>query len=267
MGAVAKAVEQAAQVPQLSPQAAIKQVLDRYRPVTAKLLAGTGVGEETFSAQIANAVRAVPQLLGCDPATVLGSALKCAQLGLAPNDARNLAWILPYGRVAQFSLGYGGVMELARRALPGIRFDGRAVYPNDEFDVDFGAEHPLTHRPAVVRGMDRGGDAYAWYVRVSYPDGTTQVHVLDRDGVEYHRKFSKQPNGKMWTDSYDAAALKSVVLDMRRWLPASAQLTAAFASDEATIRPHDLDDDDTDTVDVAHVPMAPNAIEVGDVVE
>ena len=38
-------------------------------------------------------------------------------------------------------------------------------------------------------------------------------------------------NGTMWKDSYDAAALKSVVLDMKRWLPASTQLVAAIASD------------------------------------
>jgi recombination protein RecT len=232
MGAVQNAVERRDQAPaKVKPQTAIRQKLDEFRPVIGKLLAATGIDEATFIAQIANACRAVPELWTCDPDTVLGAALKCAQLGLAPNDVRNLAWILPYGGKAQFQLGYGGVMELARRAVPGLRFDGRAVYPNDEFDLDYGKAEPLTHRPAVVRQMDRGGDAYAWYVRATFPDGTIQIHALDRDGVEYHRKFSKQPNGKMWKDSYDAAALKSVVNDMKRWLPSSAQLVQAFNVD------------------------------------
>ena len=223
----------------------IQTELARYQGRISELLAGTGVSAATFTAQIANACRNQPKLLECDPATVLGAALRCAQLGLAPNDPRNLAWIIPYGKVAQFQIGYGGVLELARRAEPGLRFDGRPVYPNDEFHIDFGdLAAPIRHVPAVALGKDRGGDAYAWYVRARHADGVTTVHVLDREGVEYHRKFSKNKDAGMWKDSYDAAALKSVVMDMRRWLPASAALAVALSSNEQVIdvRADDFED-------------------------
>lgn len=233
----------------VSPRQAISHQIARYRPVIGKLLTGTGISEEAFVAQIANACRAVPDLYKCTPESVLGASLRCAQLGLAPNTDNNLAWIIPYKNEATFQLGYGGVMELARRAEPGIRFDGRPVYPNDEFDVDYGKAEPLTHRPAVIRQMERGGDAYAWYVRAIRTDGSIQIHVLDREGVEYHRAFSKQPQGQMWTKSYDAAALKSVVLDMKRWLPASAQLVAALASDEQTLTVDDVGEIDHEPFD------------------
>lgn len=226
----------------VNPKQAIKHKLDEFRPVIGRLLQGTGVTEDTFVAQIANACRATPKLWGCEPETILGSALRAAQLGLAPNDARNLCWIIPYGKEAQFQLGYGGVMELARRAMPGLRFDGRPVFPNDEFDVDYGKSEPLTHRPAVAIGKDRGGDAFAWYVRATYPDGAVQIHMLDREGVEYHRSFSKNKNTGMWKDNYDAAALKSVVMDMKRWLPSSSQLVAAFASDDTVIDVRDVEE-------------------------
>lgn len=216
-------------------QAEVKALINAYKPVIAKLLDGTGANEETFVAQLANSYRAVPDLWTCQPETVLGASLRCAQLGLAPNDSRNLAWILPYKGQAQFQLGYGGVMELARRAIPGLLFDGRPVYPNDEFDLDYGAERPLRHRIAAVRRMERGGDAYLWYVRARFPDGGLEIGALDKQGVEYHRMFSKQPNGLMWTKSYDAAALKSVVTDMKRWLPSSTQMVAGFASDEQVV--------------------------------
>lgn len=242
-----------------TPQQVIKQQLDRYRPVIDKLLHNTGITVETFVAQVANAVRATPGLLKCRPETVLGAALKAAQLGLAPNDARNLCWILPYGSDAQFQLGYGGVMELARRAVPGLRFDGRPVHPNDDFDLDYGKADPLTHRPALVKRMDRGGDAYAWYVRATFPDGQVQIQALDIEQVEYHRSFSKQPNGTMWAKSYDAAALKSCVLEMRRWLPGSPQLVAALAVDERVIDVNTIDaeSEEVDTVDVAPAIDAP----------
>lgn len=249
---------------QLTPlqlkQRTIKHKLDQYRPVISKLLNGTGISEETFVAQIANACRATPALWGCEPETVLGSALRAAQLGLAPNDARNLAWIVPYGNQATFQLGYGGIMELARRAVPGLRFDGRPVYPNDEFDIDYGKAEPLVHRPAIALRQPRGGDAYAWYVRAVYPDGAIQIHALDEEGVEYHRSFSKQPDGPMWKDSYDAAALKSVVLDMKRWLPSSAQLVAGLASDEQVIDVRNAEE----LGEIAHEPDPPPPPAAGD---
>lgn len=206
--------------------------LQRWAPVFRKLLAETGVSEELFTTQIAQAVRNTKGLEDCDPRSILGAGLRCAQFGLAPNDGRNLAWIIPRNRQAMFQLGYGGILELARRAVPGIRFEGRAVFPNDVFEVDYGADQPLTHRPNLT---DRGGAAIAWYVRAIFPDGTSQVQVLDREGAEYHRSFSKAPSGDMWAKSFDAAALKSCVVDLKRWLPATPQLAQAIAEDGETI--------------------------------
>jgi recombination protein RecT len=231
-GAVAKRDEQPTEPD--TPIMLLRRGLDRWRPVIENLLPPEQ-SPEHFIATVANAVRAVPELLRCDQPTLIGAALKAAQLGLEPNDGRNQCWILPYSGKAQFQLGYGGVLELLRRAAPGVRVQGRPVYPNDDFDVDYGADQPVKHKPAVVRGMDRGGDASAWYVLIRWPDGSQDVHVLDRAGVEYHRSFSKQPNGQMWTKSYDAAALKSVVLDMRRWLPQSPSIAAALEADEKTV--------------------------------
>lgn len=227
----------------VEPTAAVVQIINRFKPVIAKLLRRADVDDETFVAQLGNAFRAQPKLWGCEPEAVLGAALRCAQLNLAPNAGDNAAWIIPYGKVATFQLGYGGVIELARRAVPGLRFEGHPVYPNDIFDLDYGRTPPLKHKPHLTRRppKPRGGPSFAWYVKVTYPDGAEQIHVLDRDGVEYHRGFSKQPDGDMWSKSYDAAALKSVVLDMKRWLPNSPALTAAIASDDQTFDVRTMD--------------------------
>jgi recombination protein RecT len=230
--------------PARTPMQQIGGELARYRPVFVKLLADTGISEETFMAQIAQACRDTPKLTDCDVGTILGAGLRCAQLGLTPNDPRNLAWIIPRGGKAGFQLGYGGIMELARRAVPGLRFDGRPVYPNDEFELDYGKAEPLTHRPASSKQQGRGGDAYLWYVRAVFPNGQVQVHALDREGVEYHRSFAQTSSGgssiNMWRDAYDAAALKSVVIDMKRWLPASPQLAAAIAHDDEIVHIEDI---------------------------
>jgi len=246
----------------VDPAAAVAAVLNRYKPVVRKLLEGTGTSEERFVAQIANACRATPALWRCEPETVLGAALRAAQLGMAPNDGSNLCWIIPYKTTATFQLGYGGVMELARRAAPGLTFEGRTVYAGDIFDLSYGVgETKLHHRPAATRKPAKPrGDAVAWYVVATYPNGQRFVHMLDRDGVEYHRGFSKQPDGEMWSKSYDAAALKSVVLDMRRWLPSSRQLAEATAADDQV---HDVRDM-ADAGDIHHQPVETTALEQGD---
>jgi recombination protein RecT len=225
---------QSAEPAKVDPTATVATIIKRYEPVIERLLAGTATSSATFTAWVANACRATPKLWQCEPETVLGAALRAAQLQMAPNDGNNLCWIIPYGRVATFQLGYGGVMELARRASPGLTFEGRPVYPGDMFDLVFrGTETEIKHRPAAARRppKPRGGAAVLWYVIATYPDGRRLVHYLDREQVEYHRSFSKQADGDMWTKSYDAAALKSVVLDMRRWLPASRQIAVATEAD------------------------------------
>lgn len=227
----------------------IKQQLVDYQPHFRSLLERTAVSEVEFAAMVTNAVRDTKGLVNCSAPTIIGAALRCAQLGLAPNDGRNLAWIIPRGQTASFQLGYGGVMELARRAMPGIKFEGRTVYRGDEFSIDYGADRPLTHRPSFDTPR---GEAYAWYVIATFPDGSQQVHHLDREGVEYHRAASQMKNSGMWRDNFDAAALKSVVMDMKRWLPSdvwSPQLQQAVASDGESFDVRDMADDDVIEVD------------------
>ncbi len=251
---------------------AVKQKLDAYSPVIANLLPGNDPHKvDRFKGTVANALRKNPDLLKCTPDSILGSALRSAQLGLEPNDPRNLCHLIPYGKDCTWQLGYGGVIELLRRAVPGAQVEGRAVYPNDEFDISFD-DGTITHRPHVVAkpGEGRGGPAFYWYVRVRFPDGITHVHGLDKDGVEYHRSFSKQAGGQMWSKSYDAAALKSVVLDMRRWLPQSIELAMAMASDDEVINIGEVDRVDADpfspAAELVAAPVDPDA-EIIDVPE
>lgn len=238
--------------PAVSPRAALAAKLNQYKPVMGKLLRRSGVDEETFVAQVANAMRSKPELWNCDIETVLGAALRCAQLGLPPNDGGSLVNIIPYGRTATFQLGYGGVLELARRAIPGALFDGEAVYDGDLFDIDLGRDPPLRFVPAYARRprRERGKEAYAWWVRVRFPDGRTHVHSIDRDRAEYHRSFSRQPDGPAWTKSYDAMALKSVVWEMRRWLPHTPDLALAAAAEGEVTDVRELDEADSNELTV-----------------
>ena len=155
------------------------------------------------------------------------------------------------------AITWSGMAFASASQIAPVIFDDDAVVQPNVGDGHFGFSHVPSgmvrsicrYSPAFGRTDSRGrrlgrkGEAYAWWVRARYPDGRVHVHALDRDEVERHRSFSKQPNGDMWTKSYDAAALKTVVLDMRRWLPMSPQLAAAAAAEGSVVDVRDLDPD------------------------
>lgn len=227
----------------VEPRGVIQELVRRYEPIITNLLDGTGIGVDTYRAWFGNATRQNEDLWKCVPETVLGAVLRSAHVGLAPNTGDNLCWIIPRkntkhgGRLeANYQIGYGGVMELCRRAMPGTRFEGRPVYPNDVFDPGYSDDKPFRHVEAHRRRppKERGGPAVEWYVRAFFPPPAQgiQTHSLRRDDVEHHRQFSSAPDSPMWTQHYDAAALKTVVLDMRRWLPNTPVLSRAVAAEQ-----------------------------------
>jgi recombination protein RecT len=224
----------------------LRRRLEEYAPVIRRLLAPTGVEESTFLAWVANATRADPDKWAkVEPETLLGAALRCAQVGLAPNDGTSAAWIIPYGREATFQLGYRGVLELARRAVPGIRFEGHPVYPGDRFVVDYGNPGAFEHVPYMARSprRPRGGEPDRWYVVATWPEGARQIEVIDREEAERHRGYSRAPGGDLWAKSYDAAALKSAVWNMRRWLPDTPAMGRATLADGAVADVRDMADE------------------------
>lgn len=221
----------------------LRRRLEEYAPVIRRLLAPTGVEEPTFLAWVANATRADPEKWAkVEPETLLGAALRCAQVGLAPNDGTSSAWIIPYGREATFQLGYRGALELARRAVPGLRFEGHPVYPGDRFTVDHGNPGAFEHVPYMARTPRRpkGGDPDRWYVCAIWPNGDRQIEVIDRDEAERHRSYSRAPGGDLWAKSYDAAALKSAVWNLRRWLPDSPAIGRATMADGVAVDVRDM---------------------------
>jgi recombination protein RecT len=96
-------------------------------------------------------LRQTPDLAQCTPASVLGSLMSCAQLGLRPGVLGH-AYLLPFydkragGKVAQLVVGYQGLVELAHRSGQIQSLIARTVYENDEFEVDYGLEDKIVHK-------------------------------------------------------------------------------------------------------------------------
>lgn len=200
------------------------------------------------------ALRQTPKLAECTPQSVLGSLMTCAQLGLRPGVLGH-AYLLPFwdkrqgGQVAQLVVGYQGLVELAHRSGKIQSLIARTVHENDTFDVDYGLEDKLVHKPYM--GGDKG-QPVAYYAVAKFTTGGHAFFVMSHpEMLEYRDKHAKarNRNGQVfgpWADNFEAMAHKTCVRQLSKWMPKSTELATAISADE-TVR----------------VDLAPDAINYG----
>lgn len=188
------------------------------------------------------ALRTTKNLDKCDPTTVLGALMTCAQLGLRPAvPGLGHAWVLPYWdnrnkcHRAQLIIGYQGYRELAQRSGQISTLIGRVVYANDTFDVDYGVADNLIHKPRL--DGDRG-EAVGYYSIVKYTAGGYAFWHMSKSEVLAHRNryVKKNQQGEFtgpWKDNFDEQAVKTTFLRLAKWMPKSTELAAAIAADNS----------------------------------
>lgn len=186
-------------------------------------------------------LRQTPKLGDCDPASVLGGLMSLAQLGLRPGVLGH-AWLLPFydknsrGFKAQVVIGYQGLVELAHRSGQIKSLIARTVYEHDTFEVDYGLEDNLVHKPAM-RGPK--GEPIAYYAVAKFTTGGHAFIVMNHDEmIEYRDKHAtaKTREGKVvgpWRDNFDGMARKTVVRQLSKWMPKSTDMARAIESDES----------------------------------
>lgn len=184
-----------------------------------------------------------PQLRQCTQSSFRGAVYQCCKMNLWP-DTRGQAWIIPRrtGPVnpetgeksweAHFQPGYQGLLELARRSREIAKIEARVVYSNDQFEYQYGTEPFIKHKPA--RGEDRGelsaSYAVAWLVNSKDP----QFVVMEATDINRIKK-SAQGTSKAdspWNKHPEAMWMKSAIVPLAKFLPASVELLEAAMLDE-----------------------------------
>lgn len=167
------------------------------------------------------AVRTNPKLAECEPASVLGSLMTCAQLGLRPGVLGH-AWLLPFwdnksrGNKAQLVVGYQGLIELALRSGKISSLIARTVFANDTFDVDYGLADSLVHKPNLFE--DRG-EPIAFYAIAKFTSGGHAFVVMTvPEMLAYRQKHAKARTREgvvfgPWVDNFEGMAHKGLALD------------------------------------------------------
>lgn len=197
-------------------------------------------------------LRMNPKIGECQPASVLGALMTCAQLGLRPNvPGLGHAWVLPFwdknvpwldekgrkrfgGFKAQLILGYQGYRELAQRSGQIATVIGRVVYANDLFEIDYGIADDLIHKPKLDGPR---GEAIGYYAIVKYTSGGYAFWHMSKAEVEEHRDryaMAKNKQGEVigpWRDNFDEMAVKTAFLRLAKWMPKNTELAAAIEAD------------------------------------
>jgi recombination protein RecT len=179
-------------------------------------------------------LRKTPKLQECEPISVIGAIVQCAQLGLEPGNSLGHAWLIPYYNTkagkyqCQFQIGYRGMIDLARRSGQVISIFASEVCENDLFEFEYGLEQKLRHVPCRT---SRGHVIY-YYAVAHLKDGGHQFVVMSHHEVDTIRKQSKAASSGPWVTHPDEMGKKTVIRRLFKYLPVSIEMQQAITHDE-----------------------------------
>lgn len=243
MGQIAKAAEQAATPAQVTPKARITQLLSDNKAAIGLSLPRS-MDADRFSRLLLTAVNTNPDLLGCDPKSFLAAGVQAAQLGLEPNDARGLAYLIPFRdkgvSKVQLIIGYRGMIDLARRSGMVSSINAFAVYEGDHFRYELGLNPSIEHVPSPDCDEDPAKLTHVY--AVAKVQGEPQFVVLTRKQVDKVRASSRgaQSQYSPWHTHFAEMALKTAIRRLAKYLPQSVEVANAIESDERPLVLTDL---------------------------
>ena len=227
----------------VSPEQTIRHYLERMAPEIQRALP-KHLDADRLARIAMTTIRQTPKLLECNIQSLLAAIIQSAQLGLEPNILRQ-AYIIPYGKEAQFIIGYRGMIDLARRSGHIESIYAHPVYENDEFDYEYGLEPKLRHKPAMG---DRGEFIGAYGV-AKFKDGGYHFEFMPKSEIEKRRARSAAKNSGPWVTDYEEMACKTVIRHMFKYLPISIEIMKQVEYTDETVK-HEIMPDMTESPDV-----------------
>jgi recombination protein RecT len=177
------------------------------------------------------AMTRTPKLQECTKESLFKCLMDLSSMGLEPDGRR--AHLIPYWNSkerimeCQLQVDYKGYVELVMRSGIVSNLHADKVCQNDEFIFDRGdvAQHRINFR-------ESRGDAYCYYARATFKDGTTKAEVMSKEDIDKIRARSKSGGSGPWVTDYDEMAKKTVFRRLSKWLTLSPEIRDAVAKDD-----------------------------------
>ena len=217
-----------------------------------------GQRSASFIASITNATNTNPKLKECDPNSVISAAVVAATLDLPIDPNLGFSYIIPYGKKANFQLGYKAFVQLAIRSGQYATMNVTEVY-EDELDY----YNPLTEEIKFTE-MDTWeqrdkGDAkkiVGYYAYFKLLNGFEKGSYRTVKQVQQHgKKYSKTYNysSSLWKTDFNAMAKKTVLkLLLNRWGILSVEMQKANIADQASIKEGVIHGEEIDSSNVEY---------------
>jgi recombination protein RecT len=197
------------------------------------------------------ALRREPKLLQTKPESLMAAIMVCSQLGLEPNDPRQLAYLIPYKDETQLIIGYRGYIELAMRSGMVTSIQAMTVFEKDEFEYEQGLELKLRHVPYM--GLEEPGKITCAYAIATMSNGSKAMVVVPRRDIERARLANpavKAGRKSAWDEWYPEMAMKTAVRRLAKFMPQSPEFARAVEADEARSLRIDPSTFDPESVDM-----------------
>jgi recombination protein RecT len=242
----------------VTPKQALQHMLDANAGAVGDSLP-SGYKQERFMRLLLTAANTNPDLFACDPRSFLAAGVGAAQLGLEPNDARGLAYLIPFKdhgvKKVQLVIGYKGMLDLARRSGMVSSINAFPVFKGDSFTYSLGLDPTLHHVPG---DGDENPDDLTHVYAVAKVLGDPQFVVMTRRQVDkVMAQSAGAKSGKSpWSTHYTEMALKTALRRLCKWLPQTVEMAQADAHDERDLSfvdlgviGHSVDRGDGDIID------------------
>lgn len=229
---------------------------------------------DRFTRIAITAIKNSEKLMKCEPASILGALMLCAQLGLEPNSPLHEASLIPYKGSAQFQIEYRGLLKLVWNSGMVSNVDYGIIYKNDQFKYVKGFNPIFEHVP-LFNG-DRG-EPIAAYAIASIVGGGNAVSFWTLDEVKKHAaRYSKAYGDgykdSPWQTSFESMWIKTALKELcdkklpKRTTNEALKFAKALSKDErineiseetllqAQARRLELDDIATEETDYEELP-------------
>lgn len=148
------------------------------------------------------------QLQQCTHASIVSSALRAATLSLSCDPAIGQAYLVPYGRVATFVVGYKGLRDMALRTNKYRYIHVDKIYKGEGVEVD-----RITGSARIIGGKE-SDEIAGWVASFEMTNGFRKSVYMTREEIHAHAKqYSKgyERQGGVWKQNPAMMEKKTVL--------------------------------------------------------
>lgn len=192
-------------LPARTTDKSVAGLLDKMKGELTKAL-GESIPVDYFVRVALTTVRKNPILIQCTPMSLIQCLMDCAQVRLFPDSILGEAYLVPFRRGQDYEctliIGYRGLVKLVRRSGDITNVYGGAVYENDVFELEYGTNRKMVHKPKITgdRGARIGAVGF-----IGYANGGSDFMFCDADYISRVKAMSRGSSNadspwNKWTD-------------------------------------------------------------------